>query len=143
MIEMKEQNIKWPSGLKRTRPRQKVLSVLEHAEEPLSAMDISTEIEKDGGTVWMSTIYRILDLFEKEGIVLKISMMDNEMALYELNRSRHKHYAICLGCRKILPMDNCPMGNFVPKIEEEDFHVVGHHIVVYGYCRECSSKKSK
>ena len=130
----------WPSGLKKTKPRENVLSVLEHAEEPLSAMEICSEIEENGESAWLSTVYRILELFEKKGVVLKIAVMDNEMALYELNRFQHKHYAVCLGCRKIISMDNCPMDQFVPEIDDDDFHVVGHNIVLYGYCRECFDK---
>ena len=117
-----------------------MLSVLEHAEKPLSAMEICSEIEKGGESAWLSTVYRILELFVKKGMVVKIAVMNNEMALYELNRFQHKHYAVCLSCHKIISMDNCPMERFVPKIRDDDFHVVGHNIVVYGYCKDCSSK---
>ena len=137
---MKEVSNSWPDGLKRTKPRESVLSVLEHAEKPLSAMEICSEIEKGGESAWLSTVYRILELFVKKGMVVKIAVMNNEMALYELNRFQHKHYAVCLSCHKIISMDNCPMERFVPKIRDDDFHVVGHNIVVYGYCKDCSSK---
>jgi Fur family ferric uptake transcriptional regulator len=137
---LKEVSNSWPDGLKRTKPRESVLSVLEHAEKPLSAMEICSEIEKGGESAWLSTVYRILELFVKKGMVVKIAVMNNEMALYELNRFQHKHYAVCLSCHKIISMDNCPMERFVPKIRDDDFHVVGHNIVVYGYCKDCSSK---
>jgi Fur family ferric uptake transcriptional regulator len=129
----------WPPGLKRTKPRENVLFVLEHAKKPLSAMEICSEIEKDGGTVWLSTIYRILELFVKKDIAVKISVLNNEMALYELNRFQHKHYAVCLGCHKIIMMDNCPMEKFIPKLED-DFRVVGHNLEIYGYCKDCSTE---
>lgn len=131
----------WPSGLKRTKTREEVLFVLEHTEKPLSALEISFEIKKGSKTAWLSTIYRILELFVKRGIVAKISILNNEMALYELNRFRHKHYAVCLGCHKIVAMDDCPMENFIPKIEDDNFCVIGHNLEVYGYCKECSSKR--
>jgi len=130
----------WPSGLKRTKPRENVLLILERAEKPLSAMEICSEIEKAGESAWLSTVYRILELLVKKGVVVKISVMNNEMALYELNRFQHKHYAVCLGCHKIIVMDNCPMERFIPKIRDADFHVTGHHLEVYGYCKDCSSK---
>jgi Fur family ferric uptake transcriptional regulator len=130
----------WPSGLKKTKPRENVLSVLEHAEKPLSAMEICSQIEKSGESAWMSTVYRILELFVKKGMVVKITVMNNEMALYELNRFQHKHYAICLACRRIIAMDNCPMEKFIPQLEDDDFHVVGHNLEIYGYCSECSAK---
>jgi len=132
---------KWLEGLKKTKTREAVISVLEHAEKPLSAMNICSEIEKKGDTIWLSTVYRILELFIKKGIVNKISVMNNEMAVYELNRFKHKHYAVCMSCHKIIPMDNCPMEKFVPKLEDDDFHVIGHNLEVYGICKDCAHKK--
>ena len=137
---MKEVSNSWPSGVKKTKPRESVLYVLEHADKPLSAMEICSEIEKGGESAWLSTVYRILELFVNKGVVVKIAVMNNEMALYELNRFQHKHYAVCLGCHKIVTMDNCPMERFIPKIKDDDFRVMGHNLEVYGYCRQCSSK---
>jgi len=130
----------WPSGLKRTKPRESVLSTLEHAQKPLSAMEICSVIEKGGGSAWLSTVYRILELLVKKGIVIKVSVTNSETALYELNRFEHKHYAVCLGCHKIISMDNCPMEKFFPHIEDNDFRVTGHNLEIYGYCRDCSVK---
>lgn len=137
---MKEISNNWPSGLKRTKPRERVLSVLEQAQKPLSAMEICSGIEKGGESAWLSTVYRILELFVKKGMVVKVAIMNNEMALYELNRFQHKHYAVCMGCQKIISMDNCPMEKFVPKIQDKDFRVIGHNLEVYGYCKNCSPK---
>lgn len=127
----------WPAGIKRTKQRACVLSVLEHSEKPLSATDICSKIETAGEAVWLSTVYRVLEFFIKKGMVNKINMMNNEMAMYELNHSKHKHYAICMGCNKIIPMNNCPMENFIPKLEDDNFHVLGHNLELYGYCKNC------
>lgn len=137
---MKEQNREWPSGLKRTRPRECVLSVLEKAEKPLSALEICSEIERSGGSAWLSTVYRVLELFEKKGMVVKIAILNGETALYELNRFEHRHYAVCLSCHKIVAMDNCPMERFMPNIQDAGFRVLGHNLEIYGYCKDCDPK---
>lgn len=137
---MKEVQNNWPSGLKRTRQRECVISVLEHAKKPLNAMEICSEVGKGKDSVWLSTVYRILELFVKKGVVTKIAVMNNEMAFYELNRFQHKHYAVCISCRKIILMDNCPMEKFIPKLQDDNFHVMGHNLEIYGYCTDCSSK---
>jgi len=141
VMQLENNQEKWFEGLKKTKTREAVISVLEHAEKPLSAMNICSEIEKKGDNIWLSTVYRILELFVNKGIVNKISVMNSEMAVYELNRFKHKHYAVCMSCHKIIPMDNCPMEKFVPKLEDDDFHVIGHNLEVYGICRDCSHKK--
>jgi Fur family ferric uptake transcriptional regulator len=130
----------WPAGIKRTRRRESVLTVLEGSKKPLSASDICSKIENGGDNVWLSTIYRILEVFVKKGVVIKTNMMNNEMAIYELNRFRHKHYAVCINCHKIVTMDNCPMEKFIPKLEDDEFHVMGHNLEVYGLCQDCHSK---
>ena len=131
----------WPEGLKKTRPRTCVLSVLERAETPLSAMDIHARIAGEGRSVSLSTVYRILELLVKKGIAIKTTVMDNDMAIYALNRYEHKHYAVCMACHKVVDLTNCPMEKFVPRIADEDFHVIGHKLELYGYCRECSARK--
>jgi Fur family ferric uptake transcriptional regulator len=128
----------WPAGIKKTRQRESVLSVLEHSEKPLSATDIYSKMKKGGDAVWLSTVYRVLELFVKKGVVIKTNVMNNEMAVYELNRFKHKHYAVCMNCHKMITMDNCPMEKFIPKLEDDDFHVLGHNLEVFGFCRDCN-----
>jgi Fur family ferric uptake transcriptional regulator len=137
---LKELQTGWPQNIKKTKPREWVLSVFENAQKPLSAMDICSQVEKNGGSVWLSTVYRILELFVEKGLVIKTTVMNSDMAVYELNRYQHKHYAVCMSCHKIVTMKNCPMEKFVPKLEDDDFHVMGHNLEVYGYCRKCSTK---
>ena len=55
-------------------------------------------MKEDGNSAWISTVYRILELFVKKGVVIKTNVMNNEMAVYELNRFKHKHYAVCMNC---------------------------------------------
>ncbi len=134
---MKEIQNSWPVGVKRTRQRENVLSILENSETPLSATEIFSQMEKTGDAVWLSTVYRIMELFVKKGIVIKTNMMNNEMAVYELNRFKHKHYAVCINCHKIISIDNCPMEKFIPKLEDEDFQVMGHNLEIFGVCKDC------
>lgn len=128
---------KWPKGLKRTKTRESVLSVLEVSKSPLSAREIYSEIERMGESIWLSTVYRALDAFVEAGLVTKTSVLDNEITLYDLKQSGHKHYAVCVGCHKIIPMLNCPMDDFEPKLQKEEFQITGHKVEVYGYCTEC------
>jgi Fur family ferric uptake transcriptional regulator len=141
VIGVSEQQSDWPTGIKRTKQREAVLAVLERADGPLSAVDIRARTESDGAGVWLSTVYRILETLVRKGVVLRLAMMTGDMAVYELNRFRHRHYAVCVGCRKIISMDNCPMERFIPKIADGAFRVTGHNLEVYGYCGDCDAGK--
>lgn len=136
---MKEVQNNWPAGIKRTKQREHVLSILEASEKPLSAADICSKMGISGDTAWLSTVYRILELFLKKDIVVKTSILNNEMAVYELNRFKHKHYAVCMNCHKIITMVNCPMEKFIPKLEDEDFYVMGHNLEIFGFCKDCKT----
>lgn len=94
---------------------------------------------KGGDTAWLSTVYRILETFLKNDIIIKTTIMNSDMAVYELNRYQHKHYAVCVNCRKVITMDNCPMESFIPKLEDNDFFVMGHNLEIFGLCKNCKS----
>lgn len=118
-----------------------MLSVLNEATAPMCASDIYAKADREGGRISLSTVYRILELFVSEGIALKSMLMGSEMAVYSINRFEHKHYAVCTSCHKIVPMANCPMEKFIPKLQDNNFLVLGHKIEMYGYCRDCITKK--
>ncbi len=138
---LKDAQPSWPAGIKKTKQRASVFSVLERSDSPLSAMEICKLTEQEDCPVWLSTVYRIMELFVKENVVLKTTISDSELALYELNRNQHRHYAICLNCHKVVEMDNCPMEKFIPKLADNDFEVLGHKLEMYGYCKDCKEKK--
>ncbi|NLE67701.1 MAG: transcriptional repressor [Lentisphaerae bacterium] len=125
----------WPEGVKKTKQRCCVLSVLKEAETPLTAADIYGRIGRDAGS--LSTVYRILEMFTQKGTVIRTSLLDSGAAVYELDRHDHRHYAVCLVCRRIFALKNCPMEVFTPDIRDAGFRVLGHKLELQGICGEC------
>lgn len=132
---MKSNEIKWPEGLKKTASRRLVLDILCEAEKPLTANDIFSALSAKGENACLSTIYRILDVFTEKEMITKTTIMDSEKALFELNHG-HTHYAVCLGCQKMVPIAHCPMEEHFPSFGD-DFQVTGHKVEIYGYCKKC------
>lgn len=128
---------KWPEGVKRTRQRESVLDVLENADKPLCAADICEKLGRGREGAWLSTVYRILGLFVEKGIVVKSFVLNDPMALYEMNHFIHRHYAVCVNCHSVLPLDGCPIEKMAPQLEEGGFSVLGHSLEIYGYCKNC------
>ena len=118
-------------GLKTTKQRRAVLSVLMEEQKPVTAEYIQ---EKSG--IGVATTYRILDKMCEKGIVVKSQMLDSKNFTFELNRHEHKHYAVCMDCKGVTPIDCC---HYHPEISD-DFQVTGHKIEVYGYCKNCRVK---
>lgn len=139
-LETEEKTPNWPNGLKKTKQRECVLSILENSDRPLNAIEIFSKISKDQPSSWLSTVYRILELFVKKEVVIKSNIIGNETAVYEINRYQHKHYAVCVNCHKLLTMNNCPLEKYIPNFNIDDFHILGHKLELYGYCKDCGSK---
>ena len=131
----------WPEGVKKTKQRESVINVLLAAKKPLSAADIYAEIKLKGENTWLSTVYRILEMLVEKDAVLKTNIAGSEMAVYELNRFEHRHYAVCIKCHKIIPMYSCPMDALIPELKEKNFRVLGHNLEIFGYCKDCNPGK--
>ena len=69
----------WPEGIKKTKQREAIWSVLTTADKPITAMEIAERLG-DGSTTWMSTIYRTLELLETKEIVTRTTLMGSDMA---------------------------------------------------------------
>lgn len=137
MGERKE--IEYPQGMKWTKQRKNVYTVLQGAEEPLSAVQIYRLAEKlaEGEDYALSTIYRILAFFEEKGMVSKNTWMGDGTIVYELNRGGHTHYAVCLECHKRIALQSCPFAHMHLDQNTGDFTVTGHKLELYGYCKDC------
>lgn len=137
MGERKE--IEYPQGIKWTKQRKNVYTVLQGAEEPLSAVQIYRLAEKlaEGEDYALSTIYRILAFFEEKEMVSKNTWMGDGTIVYELNRGGHTHYAVCLECHKRIALQSCPFAHMHLDQNTGDFTVTGHKLELYGYCKDC------
>lgn len=139
------ENKKLPEGIKWTKQRKDVYEVLHRAKKPLSAHDIYQEILKDStvdaANFAISTVYRSLTIFEEKGLVEKSILLGSDTAVYELCEGKHKHYAVCLSCHKLVPLKHCPFEHVEHdhmKSEDGEFVVTGHKLELYGYCKECT-----
>ncbi|MHB8962706.1 MAG: Fur family transcriptional regulator [Saccharofermentanales bacterium] len=134
-------NVYKTAGLRHTRQRHDLMNILKTSQVPLSAQDIFSMMVSGGSKLNLSTVYRTLDTLEHCRIIRKIVMESETMALYEYNETGHKHYLICLGCKKIRSIDYCPLGTYeITLSRETDFVIEGHSLNIYGYCPECAGK---
>lgn len=130
-------NILATKGLKRTKSRSAIISVLKEADAPLSADDIFIRIREHGSTANLSTVYRTLDLMESKGLVNKIIMSDGK-GRFELLGQSHRHHLICTGCNRTIAIDQCPLEKLQKDVKKNtDFEITGHRLELYGLCPDC------
>ena len=131
------------NDLKNTKQRTAILNILEKNNQPVSAEDIYSSLKSQKLSVSLSTVYRALETMAEKKLVTKLNMQDNSKALFEINHEIHKHYLICLGCKKIISIMSCPLENYEEKLSEETgFLIEGHRLDIYGYCPECRKNMS-
>lgn len=124
-------------GMKSTRHRNAILLLLEQSEHPMTAEELYISLMEKTASINLSTVYRTLDTFVSKNLVIK-STMDDGKARYELNHHEHKHHLFCVGCHKVISIEDCPMGELQEILKKKiDFDVTGHKLEIYGYCHNC------
>ena len=129
----------WPEGIKKTKQREAIWSVLTDATKPITAIDIAEAISD--GTTWMSTIYRTLEMLETKGIITRTTIMGSDMAYYEITPHTHRHYAVCTKCGDMVPLHTCPVVEMPQELTDAGFTVTKHHLEIAGICKNCNHTK--
>ena len=129
----------WPEGIKKTKQREAIWSVLTTTDKPITAMEIAERLG-DGSTTWMSTIYRTLELLETKEIVTRTTLMGSDMAYYEITPHTHRHYAVCTKCGAMIPLHTCPVVEMPQELIDAGFTVTEHHLEIAGTCKDCKNK---
>lgn len=124
--------------VKNTKQRSLVLDVLSECDMPIPAEQIFLQVKQWDESISLSTVYRILDIFKAKNLVVKSTSSLENKAVFQLNRSEHKHYLLCTECKLVLPIEKCPMNLLQEQIQlNTGFQITGHSLEIYGKCQSC------
>ena len=128
-------------GLKNTKHRNLVLDILKGSDCPLTTEEIFLKLKEVDTSISFSTVYRILEAFAVKGITEKSTATDGRHA-FELSPTAHKHRLVCIGCKKMVAIEGCPLSDFSKSLENEtQFDITAHKLEIYGYCPACKDKE--
>lgn len=131
-------------GMKNTRPRRWVLEVLLQQQGLVTAEEIYQKLLAGGVSVNVSTVYRVLELFEEKKLVEKDFLPEVRRYGYFLRVPGHIHHLICIRCHKKVDISACPLSAFEKQVAAETgFELVGHRLELYGLCRDCQEKEKR
>lgn len=118
-----------------TKPRTQVYDVLSHSK-PLTMQELIASLPELNKT----TVYRIVDLFEKLGIVQRLQLGWKYKLELSNEYQEHHHHVTCLQCGSIvaLPEDEALEGRLLHLARAQGFTPKDHQIEVRGLCRDCS-----
>lgn len=129
------------SNLRITPQRKAILQILNNSTgHHLAAESIYDLLAVEGNKrIGLATVYRTMELFEKIGLVSRLSM-EKSPAQYELiiyDTPRH-HHLICLKCGQLQEIDDRITEEFKDRImQEKEFEVTNKPMKIYGYCNRC------
>jgi len=133
-----------------TKKRALIYDLLSQSERPLDARTLLVMMEarfgadgsrSEGARVWLSTVYRTLDLFTEKGLTEKLILSSDDQALYVLAPTHHEHYAICTRCQRIFDIQTCPEDVWEEELAAQGFVMTGHRVEVLGICLDCYKKE--
>ncbi|HYM65254.1 MAG TPA: Fur family transcriptional regulator [Candidatus Sulfotelmatobacter sp.] len=124
------------NNLKVTPARISVMRYLENTQNPADAEMIVGQLKNEGISADPATVYRILDIFYKKGIIQKIELGEGK---YRYERSKnHHHHLLCTNCGRVEDVE----GDFISKMqndirEKTGFLVKNHSLEFFGLCPDC------
>lgn len=130
-------------GLKSTKTRLSILTILSQSEQPLDAEQILSALKAQNIPASLSTVYRALEVLDQKELITAMTLSGAHRTLYAFNRRIHRHYLVCLGCKKMLPVEGCPLSGYEKQLEQQTgFLIAAHQLDLYGYCPACRQKNS-
>ena len=127
-------------GLRMTRQRRTILSVVETAKQHLDASQILRKARALDPNVDRVTVYRTLNLLKRHGLVDELDLMhlEGEKHFYERRPNRDHIHMACLRCGKILEFESDLFERLKGQIQRDcHFHIVVSRLEVGGYCKVC------
>lgn len=128
-------------GYKLTNQRQAVLEVIsQNREKHLSTEEVFGELKKKYPNIGLATVYRTVQLFEKIGLVQRVSLDDGRLR-YQMADPEEKHehhHLICLVCGDVMDVQEDMLELFEEKIfSQKGFKVTNHKVNLFGICEKC------
>lgn len=127
-------------GIRMTRQRRAILSVIETANKHLNAMQILRKARRLDDSVDRSTVYRTVELLKRHGMIdeLDLMHMEGEQHYYERKTGRDHIHMACLRCGKIIEFESDIFESLKQQLEREcRFSIVVARLEIGGYCAAC------
>ncbi|MGL4571155.1 MAG: Fur family transcriptional regulator [Clostridium sp.] len=135
-------NILKDKGIKVTKARLEILTILKESKESISADKIFDICREENININLSTVYRTLEAFLEKNIVDKFILEDG-VAIYRPHKVNHKHLLECDICHKEVEL-TCPMIQIEEIISRQTgFTLTEHNLQMKGVCDKCKKTSQK
>jgi Fur family transcriptional regulator, ferric uptake regulator len=126
-------------GLKVTKARVAILSLLAHEHGPFTAEQLHDRLFASGTAVAcdLVTIYRCLAKFEASGLISRCDFGDGSVRYEFRSTDHHHHHIICRLCKRVEPLPDCPVEDRGIRLPKIGFRDISHRLEFFGVCPAC------
>lgn len=126
-------------GYSLTQQRQFVFDLLIN-QEPLTMSEL---ISKTKNKIDRASVYRIIDLFEKLGIVQRLNIGWKYKIELSDKFADHHHHLSCQRCGRVIPINEKSLENFINQlVKQYNFSARSHQIEIQGLCGTCKENST-
>jgi Fur family ferric uptake transcriptional regulator len=124
-------------GVRSTRQRAAVATVLDSLEEFRTAQEIHAQLRAAGEAVGLTTVYRTLQAMADSNEVDVLRTADGETAYRRCSKGHH-HHLVCRQCGRTVEVEGPAVERWADKVAaEHDFTEVSHTLEIFGLCADC------
>ncbi|HNS66094.1 MAG TPA: Fur family transcriptional regulator [Mesotoga infera] len=127
-------------GYRITPQRVAILRILKDNTCHPNVEDVFRSVIKIYPNISMATVYNVMEVLEREGIVKEIAV-SNVSRRYDPNVNPHGHF-ICRVCEKVFDVSLSNMrslGKCIPH-EFDEFAIESLEVIYRGVCKDCKDK---
>jgi Fe2+ or Zn2+ uptake regulation protein len=131
-------------GVRLTRQRKILLSVMDSAESHLDAGAILERAQKLDPRIHRVTVYRTLDLLKRNGLIDELDLLHlrGDQHFYESHGPRDHIHVACLKCGKVREFESELYEKLKKQIEKDcGIEITMSRTEVGGYCEKCRKPK--
>lgn len=126
-------------GQRLTVARRALVEALVSAPGHVCADDLAMVVQASHPGVHRATVYRVLDVFERLGIVEHVHL-GHGPAVYHLTDQLH-HHLVCEDCGAVSEVPAQTLVGFQRRVlASEGFQLHPYHFALTGHCRTCVSQ---
>jgi Fur family ferric uptake transcriptional regulator len=130
------------TGVRATRQRAAIASLLEKLDEFRSAQELHDELRRRGEGIGLTTVYRTLQQIGAAGLVDTMRSVTGE-SLYRRCSEDHHHHLVCRACGSTVEVQGRQVESWAAEVaREHGFSDVSHTIEIFGLCGACTAKQS-
>jgi Fur family ferric uptake transcriptional regulator len=122
-----------------------VLELFQRGEtRHMTAEDVYKLLLEEESDIGLATVYRVLDQFEKAGLLLR-HHFESGKAIYEINEGNHHDHLVCMNCGRVEEFYDPEIEKRQVKIaKDKGFNIRDHQLYIYAECTkaQCPHRKA-